>query len=115
MKKVILWMIFGILGVFAVVGIAGAVVLYPTHAANGTSVGYFTMVVFPTVFLLTGLAGIRFRYWWVGTAGLWLILLGYLAAAEGVGAWLLLMLAYLLPAGLAGGCGVFLRRQIRPK
>lgn len=112
MKKYILWGIFGIFGILAVSGIAGAVILYPTHGANGTSVGYYTMILFPTAFILLGLTGIGFRYWWIPTGVLWLGLAWYLLTLPGTSTgFLILLAAYLILSLAAGISGRLLRRQ----
>lgn len=117
MKNGILGIFYGIFALSALAGAAASVMLYPTHGANGTSAGYFTMVIFPTVFLLTGLAGIRFRYWWGVTALLWLGLAGYFLTLQETGTGFPFLLAvYLFLALAAGTSGMLLRRQLsRPK
>jgi hypothetical protein len=109
MKKSILALLYGVLVITALAGVAAAVVLYPTHGANGTSVGYFTMVLFPTAFLLLGLAGIFFRYWLVTVLSSWAGLAGYLLFSESGGLWpFLLCIVYLLLSLSAGVCGTAL-------
>lgn len=112
MKKTVSVILYGIFVLSALAGMLCAAVLYPTHAANGTSAAYFTMIVLPTVFLLAGLTGIRFRYWWILTGVLWLGLAGYLLALQETGTGSAVLLAVYLILSLAAGItGVYLRRQ----
>ena len=101
-------------GGFVLLGWLGgirAVLLFDSHAANGTSVGYFTMIVFPAVLVLLGLTGIRFRYWWIPTGICWLGIGMVLLASGPVEPMLFLLLAvYLLLGMLPGVCGSLLRR-----
>ena len=109
MKKSILALLYGVLVITALAGVILTVVLYPTHGANGTSVGYFTMILFPTAFLLLGLAGIFFRFWLVPAFLAWAGLAGYLLFSESGGLWpFLLCIVYLLLSLLAGVCGTAL-------
>ena len=111
MKKGILTVLYGVLMITALAGVAAAVVLYPTHGANGTSIGYFTMVLFPTAFLLLGLAGIFFRFWLFPVLLAWAGLTGYLLFSESGGLWpVLLCIVYLLLSLSAGVCGTALRK-----
>ncbi|MBR5444845.1 MAG: hypothetical protein IKV57_01905 [Clostridia bacterium] len=112
MKKSILALLYGVLMITALAGVILTVVLYPTHGANGTSVGYFTMVLFPTAFLLLGLAGIFFRFWLVPAFLAWAGLAGYLLFSENSGLWpVLLCTVYLLLSLSAGVCGTALRKM----
>ena len=89
-----------------------AVRLYPTHAANGTSAAYYTVILFPAVFLLTGLISVIWRYWWILSAGGILVLAGYLTLNGWMGPNLLVFLAvYLMLGGMAGVTGGFLRKK----
>lgn len=87
-------------------GILATAVLYPTHAANGTSIAYLTVILFPTVFLLAGLSSVFWRHWWVLPAAGAAVLAVYLFAVERESlTWLWLLAGYLvcgIPAGLAG-------------
>ena len=113
MKKRICVFFYSVWALLALAGVVAAVVLYPTHAANGTSAAYFTVILFPTGFLCLGLTGIRFRYWWIIAGALWLGLAGYLLPLEGTGTGLMLLLAgYLFLALAAGFSGILLRRQL---
>lgn len=106
MKQKLAWGIYLLFACLAVLGSIAAAVLYPTHAANGTSVAYFTMIVFPTVFLVTGLSSVFWRHWWVLPAAGAAVLAVYLFAVERESlTWLWLLAGYLvcgIPAGLAG-------------
>ena len=116
MKKSILALLYGVLVITALAGVILTVVLYPTHGANGTSVGYFTMVLFPTAFLLLGLAGIFFRFWLVPAFLAWAGLAGYLLFSESGGLWPFLMcIVYLLLSLSAGVCGTALRKMRKHK
>ena len=110
MKKNILWGIYSVFALLALAGIVSLAVLYPTHAAHGTSAGYFTLLLFPVIFLLTGLSGIRFRYWWVPAAALLLGLAVYLLSFPEV--FPILFLYICLAAG-SGISGQSLRREIQ--
>ena len=111
MKKSILALLYGVLMITALAGVILTVVLYPTHGVNGTSVGYFTMVLFPTAFLLLGLAGIFFRFWLFPVLSSWTGLTGYLLFSGSGGLWpFLLCIVYLLLSLSAGVCGTALRK-----
>ena len=93
-----------------------AVRLYPDYAANGTSAAYFTVILFPAVFLLTGLMAVVWRYWLVLSAGGILALSIYLALNGWMEPNLLVFLfVYLLLAGAAGMAGGFLRKCRRKR
>jgi len=112
MKRIMLTCVYGIFVLLALWGIGAAVYLYPTHAANGTSAAYFTMVLFPTAFLLAGLTAVFWRYWWCLLVGGTAVLAGYLFAAEpGNLVWLWFLVGYLVCGGLAGLTGRGLCRR----
>ena len=106
MKRKLAWGIYLLSACLTAWGILATAVLYPTHAVNGTSVAYFTMILFPTVFLATGLSSVFWRHWWILPAVGAAVLAVYLFAVEGEAlTWLWLLAGYLvcgIPAGLAG-------------
>jgi len=112
MKRVIVSCVYGLFGLLAMLGTAAAVYLYPTHAAHGTSVAYYTMILLPTVFLLTGLTSVFWRYWWCLLAGGLTALAVYLYAAEpGNPVWLVFPAVYLVCGSIAGMAGSMLRTE----
>ncbi|MBQ8400831.1 MAG: hypothetical protein IJX14_02775 [Clostridia bacterium] len=111
MKRILLWCVYVLFALLAVIGMIGAVYLYPTHAAHGTSAAYFTMILFPTVNLLLGLTGILFRYWWVLEGAAWIGLLVYMIPFINIDLFLFgCMLLYLVLGMSAGFAGGALRR-----